>query len=266
MKHYLYTTGAVALALAMSGLPAVAVAEKNGGDDARVQVAIASTSTTTVVSGQKPSIVGGEKEEDNEGSSTEGVESLKHNIEKAFESAKEARHFEREDSAEQEFSAEGLKQSIEKRQHELEQEVASTTPEEQDIVKNANPVRLAVHSLLASKDLLGGIGQEVSQIAHEMNDSVATTTDAEIKIQSRGFLSRLFFGGDKQSADAINQAIARDQQNIQKLTDLLNQANITAEVKATLETQITAVKDAQARLQTLAQDEQKLWGLFSWRF
>lgn len=260
MKHYLYTTGAVALALAMSGLPAVAVAEKNDGGDARAQVTTASTSTTTVVSGQRPSIVGGS--EDDEG----GVESLKHDVEKTFESANEVRHFEREDSAEQEFSAEGLKQSIEKRQHELEQEVASTTPEEQDIVKNANPVRLAVHSLLASRDLLGGIGQEVSQIAHEMNDSVATTTDAEVKIQSRGFLSRLFFGGDKQSADAIDQVIARDQQNIQKLTDLLNQANVTAEVKATLEAQVTAVKDAQARLQELAQNEQKLWGLFSWRF
>ena len=161
---------------------------------------------------------------------------------------------------------EQFKQSIELRKQELDQEEASTTIADREVVKNSNPVRLAVHALLSSRSLIGGIGPEVSQIAKEVNDSVATTTVAETKIQSRGFLTRILFGGDSTSADVISRSVARNHVNIVKLTDLLNQASTTADVKVALETQITALADAQARLQALAEKEQKQWGFFSWRF
>jgi len=123
-----------------------------------------------------------------------------------------------------------------------------------------------VHSLLASKDLLGGIGGQVSDIAKQMNDSVASTTNAESKIQSRGFLTKLFFGGDSQAANAISQEVAQNQQRIDALTALLNQANLPAGVQSTLAEQVTALKDAQTRLQVVADSTKKQWGLFSWRF
>src|SRR3989338_472715 len=41
-----------------------------------------------------------------------------------------------------------LKAKIEWREKELDQDEASTTSEERDIVKNTNPVRLAVHAFL----------------------------------------------------------------------------------------------------------------------
>jgi len=171
-----------------------------------------------------------------------------------------------ENDQEQATSNDDLNQKIEVRRHQLEQEVASSSPDHQKIVENANEVRLAVHSLLASKDLIGGIGGQVSDIAKEVNNSVASTTNAEAKIQSRGFLTRLLFGGDSTSAEVIAQEAAQNQARIDKLMALLGQANVPADVQATLTAQITALKDAQARLQDLAQREQKAWGLFSWRF
>ena len=159
-----------------------------------------------------------------------------------------------------------MKQSIEVRNQELEQELASSTGANKALIANANPVRLAVHALLASKDLVGGIGAQVSAIAQQVNDSVASTTSAEAQIQSRGFFTKLLFGGDTAAAQVITQQTAQNQQRITDLTKLLGQANISADVQATLQAQITALQAAQTRLQALAQQEQSTWGLFSWRF
>jgi len=171
-----------------------------------------------------------------------------------------------EDDSNPATSFEDLKQKIEKRRGQLEQEVASTTEADKNIVENANPVRLAVHSLLASKELLGGIGQQVSEIAKQMNDSVATTTNAEAKVQARSFITRLLFGGDSAAADVIARQVAQNQSRIDDLNKLLGEANVPADIQTVLKAQITAIQDAQARLQALAQKEQKAWGLFSWRF
>ncbi len=259
MKKYLYTTGAVALAIAMSGAPALALAENQGSEQEVSQVRpvtapVLAGSTTA----QRPSIVGS-SEEENESANLEGAEHAKlpPRIRALFAA---------EGTTTPVFSLAALKQSIEQRKHELEQEEASSTPDEQKLVKDTNPVRLAVHSLLASKDLLGGIGQQVSEIAKHMNDSVATTTAAEAQIQSRGFFARFLFGGDKNAATTIADQVAQNQKQIDNLTALLGQANISADVQATLTAQITALKDAQTRLQNLAQKEKKAWGLFSWRF
>lgn len=100
----------------------------------------------------------------------------------------------------------------------------------------------------------------------EIDDSDATTTEAEAKIKSRGFFMRLFFGGDKSAADVLSQSIARNQQHIEDLIKLLDQANISEDVRATLNAQITALEDAQAHLKDLAQKERGAWGIFSWRF
>ena len=164
------------------------------------------------------------------------------------------------------YSFAELKQVIETRKLQLDQEAAATTSENQSIAENANPVRLGVHALLASKVLLGGIGGQVSEIAKEMNDSIATTTSAEVQIQLRGFFTRLLCGGDSASANVISQEVVQNQQRIDALTTLLNQANVSADVQVTLKAQIAAIQDAQVRLQALAKSEQSQWGLFSWRF
>lgn len=193
-------------------------------------------------------------------------EEVKQRAEFTREMLKQRAEFLREGTTTPAVSIAELKRLIEARKHELDDDEASSTPEVRDIVKHANPVRLAVHTLLASKDILGGIGPQVSEIAQHMNDSIATTTSAEAQIESRGFLRKIFFGGDRGSAEAISKAVAKNQEGVEKLTELLNQASTTAEVKTALEAQITALQDAQARLQDVAERERKLWGLFSWRF
>jgi len=253
MKKHMHEFGAFALALAMSGLPAIAFAEEGSsrGDDSSAQVRVELRAEDSLGT-------------DSRSDSAEGRVEVRL---RGADGDDDMWEFELEDADEDSaVSFDDLKLKIESRKHELDDEEASSTSRTRDIVKNANPVRLAVHSLLASKDLLGGIGAQISVIAREMNDSVASTTNAEAQAQSRGFLAHLFFGGDRVAADVIAKEVAANEVRIADLKKLLGEANVPADIQATLSAQITALETAQVRLAALAQREEKLWGLFSWRF
>lgn len=290
MKNYIYGFGTVALTLAMGILPTVTFADNSSGGQgglnvgagitAQVQSGGISTSASTSIStrsreGQRYGITGSGGQNDSNRLFSTGIasrtngrarESARRGIEKALEIMDNGLPFSLEGTTTAALSFGQLKLSIEARQRELNQEEASSSPGIQSIMKNMNPVRLAVHSLLASKDLLGGIGGQVSVIAQQMNDSIASTTNAEAQIQSRGFFTKLFFGGDTTAAQIITEQVAQNQQRIDALTKLLAQANISVNVQTILQAQITALQEAQTRLQVLAQQQQHMWGLFSWRF
>ena len=85
-----------------------------------------------------------------------------------------------------------LRVMIQERQVEMNQEIQSFEIKQQRVYQNQNEVRLAVHSLLAMEDLTGGIGQEVSQIAREFDNSVQATIRAEEKIETRNRVLRCF--------------------------------------------------------------------------
>ena len=280
------------LALSVSGLPAAALAADTGGDmsggammgaqvTAQAQGADASTSMSMQMGAGERSSDGksrGQEYRFEATSSTSGgsdhatsteraLEEISlHAAERAREHSKSPLFLELESTTTQAFSFAQLQQMIQLRKQELDQEAASTTPADQGIMKNANDVRLAVHALLAAKPLLGGIGQQVSQIAQQVDASVGTTTIAEAKIQARGFWTNFFFGGDSAAAAVIKDEVAQNQQRIDELTQLLAQANISADVQATLKAQIAAMELQQTNLADLAQKEQSQWGLFSWRF
>lgn len=269
MNKYIYTVGTVTLALLMGGLPAAALAENGVGEvkvdtQVRVQTQLSGEATREQQK-QTEEVARAEQKGQLEATNSENSSDEQGEVGKS-ENDQDEIDLDLEEEGVLARTSDDLNQKIEERKHELEQEVASTSPEHQAIVADANEVRLAVHSLLASKELLGGIGQQVSEIAKEVDHSVASTTNAEAKIQARGFLLRLLFGGDSTSADVIAQVAAQNQARIENLTTLLSQANISVEVQATLTAQIAALKAAQVRLQDLAQKEKSAWGLFSWRF
>ena len=265
----MYGFGTLALAFLMGGLPTIALAESGGiGVDVnagvRVQTQVIDASARVGESEDRQEMSGkrenkSEVQNSNEQKDDEELKNEDQEDQGEIE-------IELEDDEDIAFSLDDLKKKIETRKLELDDEEASTTVKSREIVKNANEVRLAVHSLLASKELLGGIGWQVSEIAKDMNDSVATTTNAEVRIQARSFFAKLFFGGDSAAAEVITQSVAQNQQRINDLTKLLGEANVSADIQIVLKAQIAAIQDAQTRLHALAEKEQKMWGLFSWRF
>lgn len=291
MRKYIYAIGSFTLALAMGGVSVsdALAADNTSGDmsggammNAQMQGPDASSTGMSVQMSAREQASGGQKKnQEHQSKATSSVsprsenatftarareEVAQHAAEQAREHSNSPLFLELESTTTQAFSFAQLQQMIGTRRQELDQEEASTTSADQGIVKNANEVRLAVHALLAAKPLLGGIGQQVSHIAQQVDASVATTTNAEMAIQVRSFWTSLFFGGDSSAASTIKDAVAQNQQHIQDLTKLLNQANISVDVQTTLKAQIAAMKVQQTNLAALAQKEQSQWGLFSWRF
>lgn len=160
-----------------------------------------------------------------------------------------------------------LRQMMQERERELNQEASSTPAPQQNIIRHENRARLMIHAMLSSEDLLGGnIGPRVAEIAQEINGSIQATVRAEAAIANRNLWTRIFMGGDSKSAQAILQEVERNRIRIEELNRLLEQAGISAEVKNMLQEQIRAMEQEQERLHTLANREEKSWGLFSWRF
>jgi len=155
---------------------------------------------------------------------------------------------------------------IQQKQEEMNQEMTKMKASEQKIYKNQNQVRLAVHALLASEDLLGGIGQEVSAIAREFNNSIQSSLNAEEKIQNRSALAKIFIGGNKEAANSLAGIVAQNQERIEQLTQLEQICPCDLAIKNILQDKINDLTQEQNRLQQLIQAEQKNRGIFGWLF
>ncbi|MDD5086859.1 MAG: hypothetical protein PHV16_03840 [Candidatus Nanoarchaeia archaeon] len=157
-----------------------------------------------------------------------------------------------------------LSEMIQQKQQSMNQELEQKSEKEQKVYQNQNQVRLAVHSLLAMEDLVGGIGKNVSQIARQFNNSVQATIRAEEKIQTKSAFARFFSGGDSESAEEIEEQVMQNKQRIQELKQLHEQCDCDEDVKAMMQEQIQKMENEQNRLQELAQKEKKSKGLFGW--
>lgn len=162
-------------------------------------------------------------------------------------------------------NAQQLQATIQNREQELNQEAAGVAQQYREVVQNENRTRLAVQAIYASQDLLGSVGPQAIQLAAQINNSVQTTTNAEAAIRARSVWARVFFGGDKESAQIIQQTQEQNRARIQALTQLIT-SNAPAAVQATLLEQIRTMQEEQTRLGQLAQKESTQWGILSWRF
>ena len=165
---------------------------------------------------------------------------------------------------EQTQKREEVKQKIEQKQQEMNDESGKLSEKEQKVYRNQNQVRLAVHALLEMKDSIGGIGPNVSRIARDFNNSVMTTINAEERIQNRSAFSRFFAGGDKKSADELDQEVTKNQARIQELNQLIDQCDCENETKALMQEQIRNMEQEQTRLKNLSDSEKKSKGIFGW--
>jgi|GEM_PF-5351628 len=158
-----------------------------------------------------------------------------------------------------------LRNRIEEKAQELDDEVAQLPPEKQEQARKENAVRVAVHALLELENRTGGIGQQVREVARDFNNAQEVTKTAEEKIAQRGWFTRLFAGGDDTAArDIINQST----QTVAKLeelrTALKNCVDCTDDERTILEEQITTLETEQTRLKELATVEMGKKGLFGW--
>jgi len=146
---------------------------------------------------------------------------------------------------------------------EEEEELEGT---EQEVARNQNQVRLAVHSLLEMKEVVGGIGPQVSEIAKEFNNSVQNTQKLELRIANRNAFTRFFMGGDKEAAKELKDQIEQNRNRIQELYKLREQCDCQEEIQNMFQEQLQEMEDEQDRLEELTKKENQSRGLFGWLF
>ena len=145
---------------------------------------------------------------------------------------------------------------------ELNKSLQNEPPERRGWVKNQNEVRIAVHALLSMENRTGGIGQNISAIAREFNNSINMSEKLEQKIQDRSGIMRVFLGGERDAAGQLANITSQNQARIQKIQQLITTANLDTDVRAFLEEQLQAMQDEDTRLEQLATREQQDRGLF----
>jgi YesN/AraC family two-component response regulator len=157
-----------------------------------------------------------------------------------------------------------LQAAIQERKMVMEQERLNASIASQGVLKNQNQVRLAVYALIAAENRTGGIGQNVSAIAREFNNSVRQTIQAEEQIQARSGLMRFLLGGNMTAARILEQETLQNQERIMELNMLIANCTCDDETRALLQEQVQTIEQEQVRLQILAQQEKKDRGIFGW--
>lgn len=142
----------------------------------------------------------------------------------------------------------------------------NATPREGEFAPDRNQVRLAVHALLGAENRSGGIGQNISAIAREVNNSVQKTFEAEEQIRARhGFIRSLFGGGDTEAARLIEEETQRNRERATELRCLIGNCTCDDATRTMLREQVRTIEQEQDRLRTIASEEMQVRGLFSWR-
>jgi len=158
-----------------------------------------------------------------------------------------------------------LKAQLKDRKEELRKIYAEEKESIRESRQKQNEVRLAVHALLASENITGGIGKEVSDIAKDFDNSLKDTEAAEDKITKRGNIVRLLFGGDFDSVKLIKEKVQNREEKIKRLQTILEQCiDCTEDVKSLLSEQIASLIQEQERLTNLADEEDGKVGLLGW--
>jgi hypothetical protein len=156
-------------------------------------------------------------------------------------------------------NANELREQIKEREGILNQ---SSNGQSQSL-KNQNQVRVAVHAFLALENV-AGIGQNVSQIAMQFNNSVDKTVRAEEKITSRNGFARLLFGGDETAAAEIESEVLQNRVRVQQLNQILAECECDSESKQVLQEQLRLMEQEQDRLDNLSKEEKQNKGIFGW--
>lgn len=158
-----------------------------------------------------------------------------------------------------------LREAIQTQRQQMAEETAGfKSSTQQKVFANQNKVREAVHALLSSEDLLGGIGPEVSAIAQEFNNSLINTVAAEESIKDRSWFTKFFIGGDLEAAAEIRAIVKANRDRIKELRQLQDESTLQTEISEILSEQLENLESEQNRLEDLADSELKTRGLFGW--
>jgi hypothetical protein len=157
------------------------------------------------------------------------------------------------------------KSMIQEKRGEMIEEIKSMKGNLQKAYQNQNEVRTAVHAFLSvGEELVGDIGEEVSSVAKEFNNSIQETIKAEETIRNKNRILRFFTGGDQETAEELQNLVDQNLIRIQRLKELKGECDCEEEVKTLMQEQIQSMEQGQDKLQEMIQNEKNARGIWGW--
>jgi hypothetical protein len=157
-----------------------------------------------------------------------------------------------------------LRSQIESERQTAQAEFSNLTEAQKQNLEHGYNVGIATNALMSMQNLTGDIGPQVADLAYDINASENNITPLEQRIEDRSAIFRFLLGGDQTAANQINDQVALNQQRIQTIQQLMQNATLQPDVQQVMQNQITTLQQEQDRLANLTTAEQNTRGLFWW--
>lgn len=129
--------------------------------------------------------------------------------------------------------------------------------------KHRSIIADVVLSLKALADRDGGIGEGVRKVAQEQASSSEHIAEAMGKVEARSALLTFLFGADFKNIGELRSELATTQNHIKQLTEAKSRA-VSADVKAGIDAQISALQKANADASAFVTAHADTFSIFGW--
>lgn len=129
--------------------------------------------------------------------------------------------------------------------------------------ERSSEISKVVQSLKGVAGRDSNIGQEISKIAKEQENSAKAVEEAMDEVDSVGGFRQLFLGTDYKNLGVLRSELVKTQSAIDRLTKALGRATDES-VKADLQKQIDALKATLAKAEQFAKDHEDKFSLLGW--
>ncbi|NYT05441.1 MAG: hypothetical protein GKC04_03580 [Methanomicrobiales archaeon] len=163
----------------------------------------------------------------------------------------------------QQSTATELQQRQQAKQAELNAQLQSMGAADQNVYRNQNAVRVAVHTLLGLGNQTG-VGNNISVLANQFNNSVQASIRAESRIETRSGVMRFLAGGDDEAAGELLMLAEQNRERITEMNRLVGQCDCDEATRLFLQEQLQVMLQEQTRLEERANAELQDRGLFGW--
>lgn len=130
---------------------------------------------------------------------------------------------------------------------------------------NRSTVATRVQELLRVADRDGGIGEQVREVAREYASSTERVEKAKTEVEGRPSWMQVLIGADYRNLGALRSEVVTTENQINRLSEARDRA-VSAEVKASLETEIAALRDTASSTKAFIEEKESGFSLLGWLF
>jgi len=159
-----------------------------------------------------------------------------------------------------------IRNKIQNKLQEMTQQVEGYEGIKKEVMQVKNQVRESVHYFLAFPEEITekNLGQQISEIAKQFNNSVQAQINAEERVRKRDGILRSLFGADEKAVEELEQEQEELETQIEEMEQIKEQ--LTENEQEFVEEELDIMKQEQNRIKELVQKEKKDKGILGWIF